>query len=89
LKGLKEFQKEDECVFIVSNINSLDEVFLSIDLNRNVCETIEFIRKKLFADFDLAVANCGDQNNNSMPEVPICLYLEIESIHGLGDKFHS
>ncbi len=31
LKGSKEFQKEDERVFIVSNIKSVDEVVLSID----------------------------------------------------------
>ena len=43
LKGSKEFQKEDERVFIVSNIKSVDQVFLSIDEDRTVCETIRFI----------------------------------------------
>ena len=27
LKGTKEFQKEDECVFIISNIKSVDDFF--------------------------------------------------------------
>ena len=39
LKGSKEFQQEDERVFIVSNIKSVDQVFLSIDEDRTVCAT--------------------------------------------------
>jgi hypothetical protein len=34
----------------------------------------------------LAFANGGDQNNNSIPEVPICQVLGIELIDGLGEK---
>jgi hypothetical protein len=40
LKGSKEFQREDEGIFNFSNIKSIDMVFLSIDLDRTVCETI-------------------------------------------------
>jgi cytidyltransferase-like protein len=89
LKGSKEFQKEDERVFIVSNIKSVDKVFLSIDQDRTVCETIRFIYKQLSADFAVAFANGGDQNNNSIPEVPVCQELGIELIDGLGDKIQS
>jgi cytidyltransferase-like protein len=89
LKGSKEFQNEDERVFIVSNIKSVDKVFLSIDLDRTVCETIRLIYQQLFTDFELAFANGGDQNNNSIPEVPVCDELGIELIDGLGDKIQS
>ncbi len=89
LKGSKEFQKEDERVFIVSNIKSVDQVFLSIDQDRTVCETIRFIYQQLFVDFELAFANGGDQNKNSIPEVPVCKELGIELIDGLGDKIQS
>ena len=89
LKGSKEFQNEDERVFIVSNIKSVDKVFLSIDQDRTVCETIRFIHKQLFTFFELAFANGGDQNNNSSPEVPVCQELGIELIDGLGDKIQS
>jgi len=89
LKGSKEFQKEDERVFIVSNIKSVDKVFLSIDQDRTVCETIRHIHQHLFTDFKLAFANGGDQNNNSIPEVPVCQELEIELIDGLGNKIQS
>jgi cytidyltransferase-like protein len=89
LKGSKEFQKEDERVFIVSNIKSVDKVFLSIDQDRTVCATIKQIHEQLSTDFDIAFANGGDQNNNSIPEVPICIDLSIELIDGLGGKIQS
>ena len=89
LKGSKEFQKEDERRFIVSNIKSVDEVFLSIDEDRTVCATIQQIHEQLHNDYQLAFANGGDQNNNSIPEVPICQELGIELIEGMGDKIQS
>jgi len=89
LKGSKEFQKEDERVFIVSNIKSVDQVFLSIDQDRTVCATIKLINQQLSIDYQLAFANGGDQNNNSIPEVPICAELGIELIDGLGGKIQS
>jgi cytidyltransferase-like protein len=89
LKGSKEFQKEDERVFIVSNIKSVDQVFLSIDEDRTVCATIQHIHKQLHHDYHLAFANGGDQNNNSIPEAPICEKLGIALLDGLGDKIQS
>ncbi|MCH7414633.1 adenylyltransferase/cytidyltransferase family protein [Belliella sp. R4-6] len=89
LKGSKEFQLEDERVFIVSNIKSVDKVYLSIDKDRTVCETIRLIHQQLSNEYKLAFANGGDQNNQSIPEVPICQELGIELIDGLGDKIQS
>ncbi len=89
LKGSNEFQKEDERVFIVSNIKSVDQVFLSIDEDRTVCETIKHIHQELHHDYQLAFANGGDQNNNSIPEVQVCKELGIELIDGLGEKIQS
>ncbi len=89
LKGSKEFQKEDERVFIVANIKSVDEVVLSIDQDRTQCETIKRLHDKLNDSYQLAFANGGDQNNTSIPEAPICLELGIELIEGLGDKIQS
>jgi cytidyltransferase-like protein len=89
LKGSKEFQSEEERVFIVSSIKSVDEVYLSIDKDRTVCETIQFIYKQLSAKYDLVFANGGDQNNSSIPEGPICRELGIELIDGLGNKIQS
>ena len=89
MKGSKEFQKEDERVFIVSNIKSVDEVILSIDQDRTQCETLRKLYFNLNELYQLAFANGGDQNNTSIPEAPVCLELGIELIEGLGDKIQS
>jgi glycerol-3-phosphate cytidylyltransferase-like family protein len=72
LKGSKEFQKEDERLFIVQHIKEVDQAFPSIDLDRTVCKTLEMLNAQFGASHQLAFANGGDQNNNSIPEVPIC-----------------
>ena len=89
LKGSKEFQKEDERLFIVQHIKEVDEAFLSIDQDRTVCKTLEMLHAQFGVSHQLAFANGGDQNNNSIPEVPICQALGIELIDGLGDKIQS
>ncbi len=89
LKGSKEFQKEDERLFIVQNIKAVDKAFISIDADRTVCESIKKIHKEFSKEYILGFANGGDQNNNSIPEAPICNELEIELIDGLGDKIQS
>lgn len=89
LKGSKEFQLEDERFFIVSNIKNVDKVFLSVDKDRTVCETIKEIHSNFSNEYELVFANGGDQNNNSIPEAPICQSLGIELFDGLGDKIQS
>ena len=89
LKGSTEFQLEDERVFIVSNIKSVDEVILSIDQDRTVCESLRHIHQEYHNKFHLAFANGGDQNNNSIPEAPICHELGIDLLDGLGEKIQS
>ena len=89
LKGSKVFQEEEERVFIVSNIKSVDYCILSIDTDRTVCKTIEKIAIDFGADYELSFANGGDQNNNTIPEKPICDQLGISLIDGLGEKIQS
>ena len=89
LKGSKEFQKEDERLFIVSNIKSVDKAFLSIDQDRTVRASIKMIHDQFGKDYELGFANGGDQNNESIPEAPICNELGINLYDGLGDKIQS
>ena len=89
LKGSKEFQKEDERLFIVQHIKEVDQAFLSLDQDRTVCKTLEYLHQQFGGGFRLAFANGGDQTNQSIPEVPICEELGIELIDGLGDKIQS
>ncbi len=89
LKGSKEFQKEDERLFIVQNIKAVDKAIISVDKDRTVCESIRSLYGKYGEEYELGFANGGDQNNNSIPEAPICKELKIELIDGLGDKIQS
>jgi cytidyltransferase-like protein len=89
LKGSKEFQQEDERLFIVKNIKSVDDVILSIDNDKTQCVTLRSLHQKFSDTYRLAFANGGDQNNNSIPEGPVCNELGIELMEGLGDKIQS
>jgi D-beta-D-heptose 7-phosphate kinase/D-beta-D-heptose 1-phosphate adenosyltransferase len=89
LKGSKEFQKEDERMIIVSNIKAVDHTILSVDQDRTVCVTLEKIAKEFSESYDLAFANGGDQNNDTIPERPVCEKTGIDLIDGLGDKIQS
>ena len=89
LKESKEFQKEDERLFIVQNIKAVDNAIISIDKDRTVCASIEAIFETYGDQYQLGFANGGDQDNNSIPEAPICKELGIQLIDGLGDKIQS
>ena len=89
LKGSKEFQDENERLFIVQNLRLVDRSFLSVDLDRTVVESIKRIHKAFSHNYDLSFANGGDQNNDTIPERPICEELGIRLVDGLGDKIQS
>ncbi len=89
LKNSKEFMLEDERCLIVSELNVVEKVFLSIDKDRTVCKTIEKIHSEFSSKFELFFANGGDQTNYSSPETPICLKLGIKLLDGLGNKIQS
>jgi len=89
LKGSTEFQQEQERIFIVSNIKSVDHCIISIDQDRTVCKTIEKIARDFGQDYEFSFANGGDQKNNASPERPICDQMGISLIDGLGDKIQS
>jgi cytidyltransferase-like protein len=89
LKGSKEFQDEKERVYIVESLRLVDKCFLSIDLDRTVIESIKMIFNEFSNEYQLAFANGGDQNNNTIPEKPICEELGVELLDGLGRKIQS
>jgi len=89
IKNSKEFQLEDERMLIISNIKAVNKAVLSIDTDRTVCKTIEKIAKVFGESYDLAFANGGDQNNDTIPERVICNTMSIALLDGLGDKIQS
>ena len=89
LKGSKEFMLEDERLLLVSAIGIVDKVFISIDKDKTQCATLGDLADKYSGEFELYFANGGDQNNNLIPEGPVCTENGIELLEGLGDKIQS
>jgi cytidyltransferase-like protein len=89
LKESKVFMLEQERVLIVKELTVVNQVILSIDKDKTVCATLEKIHKDFSKNFELFFANGGDQNNDSIPEVPICKKVGIGLLDGLGAKIQS
>ncbi len=82
LKNSKEFMDEQERMFIVSALKCVDEVFLSIDQDTSVCESLAAIQPNIFA-------KGGDRFSSEIPESKICKQLGISIVDGLGEKVQS
>ena len=82
LKKGKFFMDENDRVEIVKNLKSVDEVFLSIDDDKTVCQSLKILKPSIFA-------NGGDRKNYEIPESKVCDMYSIEIIDGLGEKIRS
>ena len=84
LKKGKAFMPCDERIKIIEEFKCVDYVVKSIDTDRTVCETLRNIEPKPHF-----FCNGGDQNNNTIPEGPVCAERNIELRDGFGDKIQS
>ena len=84
LKKGKPFMPCKERVEVVKELRCVDMVVESIDNDRTVIKTLESMEPK--PDF---FCNGGDQNNNTIPEIDICLKRGIELRDGFGEKIQS
>ena len=82
LKKGKPFMDEMDRMKIVKAIKWVDEVFLSVDEDGTVCESLEKIKPNVFT-------NGGDRHNTECPEADVCRKYEIEILDGMGDKIRS
>mgnify|MGYP007114268612 FL=1 len=73
---------EKDRVEIVKSLKVVDEVFLSIDMDKTVCASLEVIKPDIFA-------NGGDRSTGEVPESVICKKYNIKMTDGLGDKIRS
>ncbi len=82
LKKGKPFMSSADRCLIVSKLKMVDEVFLSIDQDKSVCKSIEYLKPHIFA-------KGGDRNSKEIPESSVCEKYGIKIIDGLGDKIRS
>ena len=84
LKKGKPFMPCDERIKIIQEFKCVDYVIKSVDKDRTVCQTLKTVEPKPYY-----FCNGGDQNNNTIPEGPICAERGIELRDGFGDKIQS
>ena len=86
LKKGKQFMPAKETVEIIRSIRYVDEVHLSIDLDRTVIRTIEMIHVQNPIDVFI---NGGDAFSDNIPEAEVCKKLGIRLVDGFGQKIQS
>jgi len=84
LKKGRSFMSEKERLKILSSLKMVDEIWLSMDQDRTVCQTIRSIDPPL-----TMFVNGGDQFNDQIPEASVCQELGIQLVDGLGEKIQS
>ena len=89
LKGSKAFMDEDERLIIVKAIGIVDKALISVDKDKTQCATLGDLADKYSTEYELYFANGADQNNDSIPEVPVCKEKGIGLLERLGGKIQS
>jgi len=84
LKKGRPFMPCKERMQLIEELKCVDIVVESIDTDRTVCNTLSTVEPK--PDF---FCNGGDQNNNTIPEGPVCQARNIELRDGFGEKIQS
>lgn len=84
LKGSKPFMDENHRAFILENIKGVDEVFISVDSDKTVCQSIlkihECFKNKCSI---ISFFNSGDrvnQENLDSSEIELCKQLGIKFV---------
>ena len=82
LKKGSTFMDEKDRMEIVAALRCVDEVFLSIDTDKSVCKSLEYIKPDIFA-------NGGDRLLDEIPETAVMKKYNIKMVDGLGSKIRS
>lgn len=76
------FMPHEERAKIVAELGCVDDVFISKDLDKSVCESLRHLKPNIFA-------KGGDRTSDEIPEGIICNEYGIEIIDSLGNKIQS
>jgi cytidyltransferase-like protein len=81
-RGKSGFMNQSERKKVIESIGFVDEVFISVDKDRSICESLRVLSPDVFA-------NGGDRFADEIPESKVCRELGIEMVDGLGEKVKS
>jgi cytidyltransferase-like protein len=85
IKGKTAFMPENERIEIIKALKYVDEVFLSVDKDISVSESLITVAKK-YPGAELFFAKGGDRSSSNIPEneVKACRDFNIKIINGVG-----
>ena len=82
LKKGESFMSEQDRMKIVSSLKCVDDVFLSIDKDKSISESLRYLNPDIFA-------KGGDRTSDEIPEAKVCREMNIKIVDGLGKKIRS
>lgn len=91
-RGIKSFQNEEFRMKVVVSLKSVDRVFLSIDKDSSVCESLKFLiqEAKNSGKYEKIIfTKGGDRFATEIPEAILLKSEWVEIIDGLGKKSHN
>ncbi len=91
-RGEKSFQDQELRMRVAGAIKPVDRVFLSIDKEASVCDSLEFLIQEVLAnnpETKIIFAKGGDRFADNTAELPICTKYNVELVSGLGAKTHN
>ena len=88
LKKGKSFMSQDDRKKIIESLRVVDKVWISIDKDRTVSETLKGIFSWEY-DAEYYFCNGGDRNIEESPETEICEKLGIQMVDGVGEKIRN
>ncbi len=90
LKKSMRFMCHEDRVKIVGALSCVDEVFLSIDTDKSVCLSLEYVFDRYGAGYkEVIFAKGGDRFSTEIPEAEVCNRRGIKMVDGLGAKIRS
>ena len=90
LKKGRAFMPVQDRVKLVAALRCVDDVFLAIDTDASVCNTIEGVYNEYSSiENEFIFAKGGDRMSSEIPEAHLCKRLNIKIVDGLGAKIRS
>jgi cytidyltransferase-like protein len=92
-RGVTSFQDQEFRMDIVKALKPVDRVYLCLDADTSVCESLihlsSIARDQFGDDVEVIFAKGGDRMASEVPETIICRQYEIKIVDGLGAKTHN
>lgn len=79
-KRSKVFMSAEDRIKIISKIKEVDQVVLSIDVNRDVCVTLGEIKPDVFA------SGCSKNHPDAKREIEACKIFHIKPVYNVGGE---